>query len=83
MVLKKFFDDPCSELWLWYIHSQLALFNLAVLNIEAENTTVVTTTEELKQLTQKLQTRKDDKFFSMKVKSKIRELETSGRLVTE
>ena len=41
-------------------HYQLTLFNVAVLNIEGDNATIVTT-ENLKLLTQKPQTRKENR----------------------
>ena len=78
VVLKNFFEDPLSELWLWFIHNQLVLFNAAVLNMEGDNTSVINTTDELQKLTEKLHSRKTEKFISIKVKSKLKELEKKG-----
>ena len=78
VVLKNFFEDPLSELWVWFIHNQLVLFNAAVLNMEGDNTSVINTTDELQKLTEKLHSRKTEEFISIKVKSKLEELEKKG-----
>ena len=45
--VKNFFEDPVSELWLWFINNQLSIFNVAVLNMEGDETTIIHITEEL------------------------------------
>ena len=68
VVLKQFFENPCSELWLWFTHNQLALFNATILKMERSVSTAVEVCSDLAELKEKLQNRKTNKFLSIKVK---------------
>ncbi len=81
--LKNFFDDPCSELWLWFVHNQMSLFNVTLLNIQKEDATASEIVSELNVLKGKLLNRRDEKFLSLKVKSLLRELQSGNNITIE
>ena len=78
VVLKQFFENPCSELWLWFTHNQLALFNATILKMERSVSTAVEVCSDLAELKEKLQNRKTNKFLSIKVKQLLSVVKASG-----
>ncbi|KAL4108051.1 hypothetical protein QTP88_018308 [Uroleucon formosanum] len=78
LILKTFFNDPCAELWLNFIHSQAATFHQHVLNIEGQNILAVEVFNEIKQLKNNLMHKKQNKFIPLSVRTLIRQLEYDG-----
>ena len=81
--LANFFEDPCSELWLWFVHSQMSLFNTTLLTVQKEDSTALEVAFEIRLLKRKWLSRRDKKFASLKVKSLLRELKNNKVITTE
>lgn len=48
LILKTFFNNPCAELWLNFIHSQAVTFHQHVLNLEGQKILAVEVFNEIK-----------------------------------
>ncbi|CAI6363854.1 unnamed protein product [Macrosiphum euphorbiae] len=46
-ILKEFFENPSSELWLYFMHAQSATFHQAVLKIEGQNVSAIDAANEI------------------------------------
>lgn len=78
LIIKTFFNNPCAELWLNFIHSQAATFHQYVLNIESKNILAVEVFNEIKKLKNNLMQKKQNQFIPLSVKTLIRKLEYDG-----
>jgi hypothetical protein len=63
VILKKWFSDPCSQLWLNFFNSTLPLFNDAIRKVEAQEVTAVELCMILSHLKDKLNARKEENLF--------------------
>lgn len=53
-ILKMFFEDPTSELWLYFLHTQAAAFHKVVLKIEGQNISAVESGRQINLLRESL-----------------------------
>jgi hypothetical protein len=60
---KKWFSDPCSQLWLNVVNSTLPLFHDAIRKAEAQEVTAVESCVILSNLKDKLNSRKEENFI--------------------
>ncbi|GBM17956.1 hypothetical protein AVEN_111102-1 [Araneus ventricosus] len=72
--IKNFFTDSTGELYLWFVHGQLALFNKAILGMEKDNTTAFEVAEAHKALKRNLTERKALNFIPMDAKNIYRKV---------
>lgn len=77
-VLKSFFNNEHSVLWLHFIQSQLKMFSATIMKIERENILATEVAEELELLRQKITNRKNETFRTLKMTSIILELSDDG-----
>ncbi|GBN25687.1 hypothetical protein AVEN_74583-1 [Araneus ventricosus] len=72
--IKNLFTGSTGELYLWFVHGQLALFNKAILGMEKDNTTAFEVAEAHKALK-----RKASNFIPMGAKNIYRNLDEQVR----
>jgi hypothetical protein len=63
VMLKKWFSDPCSQLWLNFVITTLPLFHDAIRKAEAQEVTAVVSCMILSHLKDKLNSRKEEENF--------------------
>lgn len=53
-ILKSFFENPSSELWLYSIHAQASIFHHVILKMESQKISAIEIAEEVNELKQNL-----------------------------
>ncbi|KAG5893983.1 hypothetical protein JTB14_006586 [Gonioctena quinquepunctata] len=74
IILKTFFEHPSSELWLFFIHAQLASFHQAVQKIEGQNISAIEAANEINQLNENLAKKQTKQFLPFTVRRLLKEL---------
>ena len=69
IVIKWFFENEISELYLWHIHSLMSVFHGRIQMVERENNSVAEVLENLELVHKVLVERKSENFMSLTVKS--------------
>ncbi|GBM08594.1 hypothetical protein AVEN_52439-1 [Araneus ventricosus] len=77
--IKNLFTDSRGDLYLWFVHGQLALFNKVILGIEKDNTTAFEVAEAHEALKRNPTERKASNFISMGAKNIYRNLDEQVR----
>ncbi|XP_055524117.1 uncharacterized protein LOC129717880 isoform X1 [Wyeomyia smithii] len=77
-VLRDFFEDDSSEMWLFFMHSQAALFHNTVRRIESDKSTITEVVSEIDDLIFKLRERVSNQFLPLNVRNKLKHLEENG-----
>jgi hypothetical protein len=75
VMLKKWFSDPCSHLWLNVVNSKFPLFCDAVRKAEAREVTAVESCMILRHLKDKQKARKEENFVPVSVRELLSSLE--------
>jgi hypothetical protein len=70
-LLKDFFNNPCAEVWLFFVHSQAAIFHSAVLQVEGQSVCAVQVAAVLSDLRRKCEERLVNKFVPLVVRNLI------------
>jgi hypothetical protein len=78
VMLKKWFSDPCSQLWLNFDNSTLPLFHDAIRKAEAQEVTAVESCMILSHLKDKLNARKEENCIPVSVRGFLSSLEENG-----
>lgn len=65
IVIRNFFNDESSELWLLFIHNQAALFSNTVVNLEGQKVTIMETCRIIRDLKRKLSDREESAFLPL------------------
>ncbi|XP_043939312.1 uncharacterized protein LOC122811502 [Protopterus annectens] len=68
-ILLTFFNNPLSEAYLWFIHSQLSIFHQGIKKIEGSTKSVMEVNDVLECTLKALTRRKEEQFLSFSVKS--------------
>lgn len=61
-LIKNFFDDECGEMFLWFVHGQLTLFNKTILALEKSKSSATDVAHLLQLLKENLKERKESNF---------------------
>lgn len=69
-VLKNFFENPSSEMWLIFVHSQSGTFHTAILKIEGQNVSAIEAAKVIDELRKNL----DEKLSSIFLRHSVRRL---------
>ena len=77
-VIRKFFEDDLSEVYLWHVHSLMSEFHSNIAEIERENNSLLEVINCLKSVQSVLQCRAQDTFMSLKVKELLMKLRRDG-----
>lgn len=77
-ILKLFFENPSSELWLLFMHSQAATFHQAVLNIEGQCISAIDTKKEIDKLLDNLALKEKELFLPHSMRNVIKKLKEDG-----
>lgn len=77
IILKNFFENPSSELWLYFIHAQSASFHQAVLKIEGQNISAIEAATEINQLKKNLAQKQATQFLPYTVRTLLTKLKNS------
>jgi hypothetical protein len=77
VILKRWFSDPCSQLWLNFVNSTLPLFHDTIRKAEAQEVTAVESCVILGQLKGTLYARKEENFIPVSVRELLSSLEDS------
>lgn len=73
-LIKDFFNDPCAELWLYFVHSQAVVFHSTVLQVEGQSVSAVQVASVLFDLRQKCEERLANKFIPLVVRNFIKQV---------
>lgn len=71
-LIKDFFENPSNEIYMWFLHSQMGLFQNAILKIEQEHNSIIEVSKILLDLLESIKERKECCFASLKVQSMLR-----------
>lgn len=61
-VIKNFFDDKCGEMFLWFVHGQLTLFNKTISALEKSKSSATDVAHLLQLMKENLKERKESNF---------------------
>lgn len=78
MLLKKFFEDEFSEIYLWQMHSLMCIFQAHIQEMERENNSVVEVKKIIDKVHTMLQERKAHNFMPLKVKGMLAQKQKDG-----
>lgn len=73
-----FFNDPFAEIYLWFVHSLLSIFQEKVEKVQSECNSVVEVRFHIISVQKMLEARQSDKFISFKVKELLKTLRDNG-----
>lgn len=79
-VLQQFFNDPCSEAWLFFAHSQATIFHRSILQIESQKISMTEVSKIIKDVKNKAQERKDASYLPLIMRKMLNDLEKSGHI---
>lgn len=82
-ILKNFFENPSSELWLYFIHAQSSSFHQAVLKIEGQNISGIEAASEINKLKDNLSQKETAQFLPHAVRGLLVKLKESGYTDTD
>lgn len=74
-ILVKFFTNPISEAYLWFIHNQLSTFQHGIKKIEGSTKSIIEIVEVLQNVLETVTNRKEQNFMSLNVKSVLKKEE--------
>jgi hypothetical protein len=83
LFLLNFFENPFSEVWLYFDHSQTSSFHEAMKKIEGQIVTVFEVTDSINELKTTLIFKLEDCFLPSAVGTVLGKLETEGELPQE
>ena len=72
IVIKRFFENEMSDLYLWHMHSLMSVFHKRIQVIERENNSVAEVLENLELVHKVLVERKNENFMSLAVKKLLK-----------
>lgn len=75
VLLHKIFENPCTELWLAFIHASMTLFDDTIKSLEGDDRCAVESVDILNNLEKKLVTRYEEDFVPVLVRKLLRNLE--------
>ena len=78
IVIKRFFENEMSELYLWHMHSLTSVFHGRIQVVERENSSVAEVLENLKLVHKLLVERKNENLKSLTVKRLLVEKREKG-----
>lgn len=82
-ILKTFFENPSSELWLYFLHAQTAIFHQAVLKIEGQNVSAIESANEINRLRDNLELKENSIFLPHSVRNLLVKLQKTDVAVDE
>ncbi|CAL1279908.1 unnamed protein product, partial [Larinioides sclopetarius] len=71
LLLKNFFEDPTSELWLYFFFAQSASFHQPVLKLEGQTVSAIEAAKEINQLKDNLTQKQTNQFLPFMVRQLI------------
>lgn len=71
LIIKNFFENDCSEIYLWFVQGQLKLFNNSILTMEGNKSCATDIANELEKLKYNLKERRDNGFIPQEAKRLI------------
>lgn len=74
-VLLTLFQNPLSEPYLWFVHSQMSVFERQILKLEKTDISVIEVAVILKDTLRLINERKEERFIPIKVKSILKRIE--------
>lgn len=77
-LIRNFFENPCAELWLYFVHNIAAVFHATILRIEAQTVTALEVSSALDDLIHKCTERSAKVFLPNDVRVRITQLEEEG-----
>uniref|UniRef100_A0AAR2KN72 HAT C-terminal dimerisation domain-containing protein n=1 Tax=Pygocentrus nattereri TaxID=42514 RepID=A0AAR2KN72_PYGNA len=78
MMIKGFFENPLSEIYLWHMHSLMSVFHNHIQEMERENNSIIEVKKILSTIHNILIERKNNNFMSLKVKGLLAENSREG-----
>lgn len=74
-ILKEFFENPSSEMWLYFLHAQAASFHEVVLKIEGQNVSAIESAKEINRLRDNLALKENTIFLPHVVRNLLGKLQ--------
>ena len=78
VVIKKFFEDDFSEIYLWHMHSLMSVFHSHILEMERRDNSIVEVRNILNKVHTMLEERMRNSFMSLKVKGLLAQRRKDG-----
>lgn len=78
ILIKNFFEDERGEMYMWFVHGQLSLFNKTVLSMEKDKSSATDVASALSNLKTMLEERRDNNFVPMGAKKLMRSYVEKG-----
>lgn len=82
-IIQKFFENPCSEIYLWFTHSLMSVFQNSMASIEKEENSVLEVVMIIERILRLLRNRIKDRFVPLKVKQLLKEHNVSEKISQE
>lgn len=82
-ILKTFFENSSSELWLYFLHAQATTFHQAVLKIEGQNVSAIESAKEINRLRDNLALKENSVFLPHTVRNLLVKLQNTDAAVDE
>ena len=79
-ILKTFFENPSSELWLYFMYTQAATFHQTVLKIEGQNVSAIESTKAINRLRDNVALKESSVFLPRAVRNlmvKLQEIDAA------
>lgn len=80
VILHNFFSNPCSELWLKFVHHQASIFHGTVTILEADHLNFCEVGEIIIELEAKFQSRLDESYVPIVLKNDLKVLVNEGEI---
>lgn len=74
-LIKNFFEDERGEVFLWFVHGQLGLFNKTILGMEKNKSSAIDVVHALEQLKNNLVERRESNFIPYGAKAALKSLQ--------
>lgn len=78
VIIKMFFENDVNEIYLWYLHSLMAIFHSRIASLEREKNSISEVLCTLKETTKSLFQRIEHNFVPLKVRDLFQKYENNG-----
>lgn len=78
-IIKQFFNNPVSEVWMWFVHNVASQFHEGITNIEGNKVSATEAALEYFTLKNKLEHRLNEVFLPLKVRECLSKLNNDGQ----
>jgi hypothetical protein len=73
-IIQKFSEDELSELYLFFLHSNMFIFHVRISELERENNSAIEVNQVIDSVSMSLKNRLEEEFLPLKVKQGLKTL---------